>query len=91
VWDVDIGSATPTHHAHLHIDLEAVAQGQGWGRRLMARFEDELRERGVPGLHLTVSATNSGAIAFYERLGLERRRSDADSLVLVRSLVEATD
>lgn len=83
---IDISSATPAHPAHLHIDLEPAAQGKGWGRRLMARFEDELRERGVPGLHLTVSATNSAAIAFYERLDLERRRNDADSVVYVRSL-----
>jgi len=88
---IDISSATPAFPAHLHIDLEPAAQGGGWGRRLIARFEDELREQGVPGLHLTVSATNSGAIAFYEKLGLERRRSDADSVVFVRSLLEAAD
>lgn len=86
---IDISSATPAHPAHLHIDLDVAAQGKGWGRRLMERFEDELRERGVPGLHLTVSATNSGAIAFYERLELERRRGDADSVVYVRSLATA--
>ncbi len=57
---------------------------------MIERFEDELRGRGVPGLHLTVSATNARAIAFYERLGLERRRADADSVVFVRSLSTAT-
>lgn len=87
---IDISSATHAHPAHLHIDLDHAAHGMGWGRRLMARFEDELRERDVPGLHLTVSATNSGAIAFYERLGLERRRADADDVVYVRSLSPAT-
>jgi len=56
----------------------------------LARFEDELRDRRVPGLHLTVSATNSGAIAFYERLDLERGRGDADSVVYVRSLPTTT-
>ena len=83
---VDVSSATPRHPAHLHIDIEPAAQGKGWGRRLMSRCEDELRERGVPGFHLTVSATNSAAIAFYERLGLERRRADRESVVYVRSL-----
>lgn len=87
---IDVSSATPAHPAHLHIDLEPAAQGKGWGRRLMARFEDDLRERGVPGLHLTVSATNSGAIAFYERLDLERRQGDADSVVFARSLATAS-
>ena len=86
---IDTSAATPAHPAHLHIDLEPAAQGKGWGRRLIARFEDELRERGVTGLHLTVSATNSGAIAFYERLGLERRRGDTGSVVYVRSLPTA--
>ena len=85
---IDISSATPAHPAHLHIDLEPAGQGQGWGRRLIERFEDELRERGVPGLHLTVSATNSAAIAFYERLDLERQQCTADSVVYTRSLLE---
>ena len=87
---IDTSSATSAHPAHLHIDLQPAAQGKGWGRRLLARFEDELRERGVPGLHLTVSATNSGAIAFYERLDMERRQGDADSVVYVRSLSTTT-
>jgi ribosomal protein S18 acetylase RimI-like enzyme len=87
---IDVSSATPAHPAHLHIDLEPAAQGKGWGRQLLERFEDELRDRGVPGLHLTVSATNSGAIAFYERLDLERRRGDAGSVVYVRSLPTTT-
>lgn len=60
------------HPAHLHIDLLPAAQGQGWGRRLIARFTDELRAHGVSGLHLVSSADNAGALAFYDRLGLER-------------------
>ena len=87
---IDISSATPAHPAHLHIDLAPAAQGKGWGRRLISRFEDGLRERGVPGLHLTVSATNSGAIAFYERLDLERQQCTADSVVYIRSLPTTT-
>lgn len=87
---IDSSSATPAHPAHLHIDLDPVAQGNGWGRRLMARFEEALSHRGVPGLHLTVSASNSDAIAFYERLGLERRRGDSDSVVYERSIHTAT-
>lgn len=58
--------------AHLHIDLLSEAQGQGWGRRLVERFTDELRQRGVFGLHLVASSENSGALAFYDRLGMTR-------------------
>ena len=88
---IDTSAATPAYPAHLHIDLEPAAQGKGWGRRLITRFEDELRDRGVTGFHLTASATNAGAIAFYERLGLERRRGDIGSVVYVRSLPTAAD
>ncbi|AKJ26746.1 GNAT family N-acetyltransferase [Caldimonas brevitalea] len=57
------------HPAHLHIDLLPRGQGQGLGRALMTRFMQALRERGVPGVHLGVSAHNPRAIAFYERYG----------------------
>ncbi|MCW7538488.1 GNAT family N-acetyltransferase [Aquabacterium sp. A7-Y] len=60
-----------SHPAHLHIDLLPRGQGHGLGRRLMERFVAALRERGVPGLHLGVSALNPRAIAFYRRFGFE--------------------
>ncbi|MFT3797100.1 GNAT family N-acetyltransferase [Microbacterium sp.] len=60
------GDAYP---AHLHIDLLPELQGKGWGRRLIATLVAELRERGVAGLHLVASAENTGALAFYTRLG----------------------
>ena len=55
--------------AHLHIDLLPIAQGQGWGRKLMETFLDRLRALSVPAVHLGVSARNTRAIAFYERIG----------------------
>lgn len=55
--------------AHLHIDLLPELQGQGWGRRLIGAVVDSLRDRGVSALHLVASAENTGALAFYERLG----------------------
>lgn len=57
------------HPAHLHIDLLPEMQGQGWGRRLIDALVVALRERGVTGLHLVASAQNTGALAFYTRLG----------------------
>lgn len=58
-----------THPAHLHIDLLPRAQGQGWGRRMVEALSDALRARGVHGLHLGVDNRNTGAIAFYEKVG----------------------
>lgn len=57
--------------AHGHIDLLADMQGQGQGRRMMALMMDALRHASATGLHLDVSPSNSGARAFYERLGFE--------------------
>ncbi|MGH8948731.1 MAG: GNAT family N-acetyltransferase, partial [Acidimicrobiia bacterium] len=37
--------------AHLHIDLLPVLQGRGVGREMMGRLLEELRGRGVPGVH----------------------------------------
>ncbi len=55
--------------SHLHIDLLPRAQGRGYGRLMMERLMRELRERGSPGVHLGVSALNSGGIGFYQALG----------------------
>ncbi|WP_205857606.1 GNAT family N-acetyltransferase [Phytoactinopolyspora endophytica] len=58
-----------THPSHLHIDLLPHAQGHGLGRRLMDRLLDQLAVFGSPGVHLGVSARNSQAIGFYQRIG----------------------
>ncbi|MEZ3160517.1 GNAT family N-acetyltransferase [Microbacterium sp. BWT-B31] len=55
--------------AHLHIDLLPELQGQGWGRRLIDTLVAALREAGVTGLHLAAASENTGAIAFYPRVG----------------------
>ena len=65
--------------AHLHIDLLPELQGQGMGRRLMRILLEALRERGVPGVHLGVSPSNTNARAFYERLGFRPLPSDPGS------------
>jgi ribosomal protein S18 acetylase RimI-like enzyme len=66
------GGAQPfgeDYPAHLHIDLLPETQGQGLGRALIETLEEALRVRGVRGLHLVASADNTGAIAFYPRVG----------------------
>jgi ribosomal protein S18 acetylase RimI-like enzyme len=58
-----------TYPSHLHIDLLERARGHGSGRRMLEQVMDKLRERGSPGAHLGVSALNTPAFGFYQRLG----------------------
>lgn len=67
---------TAQYPAHLHIDLLPETQGQGLGRRLIETLFAELRRRGVKGLHLGMNPENTGAAAFYERLGMQRLPSE---------------
>ena len=57
--------------AHLHVDLLPRLQGRGWGRRVVTQLLDGLAEAGAEGVHLGVDEANTGARAFYERLGFE--------------------
>jgi ribosomal protein S18 acetylase RimI-like enzyme len=57
------------HPAHLHIDLLPDWQGQGYGRGLMHRFLGALHDRGVAAVHLCMATANTGARAFYDRVG----------------------
>lgn len=69
--------------AHLHIDLLPALQGRGLGRRLIDTLRAELAGRGVPAVHLGLDPANTGARAFYERLGfheLPSSRGDAPLL-----------
>jgi len=67
--------------AHLHIDLLPELQGRGVGREMMGRLLDDLRARGVPGVHLGVDARNQRAVGFYEHLGFEHL-DDSDDVVM---------
>lgn len=65
----DLVSAYP---AHVHIDLLPRFQGSGYGRRMMTVLFDKLAQAGAGGVHLGVSARNTRAIGFYQRLGMEK-------------------
>jgi ribosomal protein S18 acetylase RimI-like enzyme len=66
--------------AHLHIDLLEEARGAGAGRRLVEAALALLGERGVRGVHLVVGASNTGAVAFYERTGFTAFLDDVASV-----------
>jgi len=52
-----------------HLGVDPAHRRAGLGRRLVDAAEAHLRARGCPKLNLQVRAGNSGALAFYERLG----------------------
>jgi ribosomal protein S18 acetylase RimI-like enzyme len=61
-----------TGHSRAHVDHLAVAaeaESRGVGRALMAFAEQWAREKRCVEVVLDVFATNTGAIAFYERCG----------------------
>jgi ribosomal protein S18 acetylase RimI-like enzyme len=58
--------------AHGHIDLLAKARGRKIGSRALELVIARLTAAGVPGMHLQVSPSNDGALAFYRTLGFER-------------------
>jgi ribosomal protein S18 acetylase RimI-like enzyme len=70
--------------AHLHIDLLPHVQGKGVGRNLMDRLLEELRSRGVPGVHLGADPRNRRAIGFYEHLGFVHLADDDDVIMGMR-------
>jgi ribosomal protein S18 acetylase RimI-like enzyme len=58
-----------SYPSHLHIDLLERVRGRGFGRGMLERVMDKLRERGSPGVHLGMSVFNTLAFGFYQRLG----------------------
>lgn len=69
-----LGDWRDDHPGEFHIDLLPVAQGQGAGRALIDWFRGELAARGVRSIGIGVGAKNTGAIAFYRRLGFNTFR-----------------
>jgi len=67
--------------AHLHIDLLPETQGHGLGRQLIETLFAELTRRGVRGLHLGMDPANTGAAAFYDRIGMQRLPSADGAMV----------
>ncbi|MCW2915481.1 MAG: acetyltransferase [Actinomycetia bacterium] len=75
-----------SHPSHLHIDLLPQNQGKGLGRKLLELLLTELAAAGSPGVHLGVSLTNTGAIAFYKRLGFTHLADAPYTAIMGRTL-----
>lgn len=64
------------YRAMLHIDLLEPVQGQGWGRKMIERFVESVREHGKKdgvdfgkGIQLGVAGENTKVVKFYEKVG----------------------
>ncbi|MGA1835794.1 N-acetyltransferase [Herbiconiux sp. 11R-BC] len=78
--------AVAGHPAHLHVDLLPEAQGQGGGRMLMDALLARLTAAGIPGVHLVVDPRNTGALAFYPRLGFTELARTPTGVIFARPL-----
>ncbi|MFJ6214114.1 GNAT family N-acetyltransferase [Streptomyces sp. NPDC092296] len=58
--------------AHLHIDLLPDYQRAGYGRALLLTFLGAARRAGAERVHLGMLTENTGARAFYDRLGFHQ-------------------
>ena len=56
-----------------YLAVRSDQQRRGMGRVMMIAAETWLRSRGVPKIQLMVRDDNKSALAFYERLGLEKQ------------------
>lgn len=66
------GTIMVGHDATLYYVATArQTRGQGLGRTMVQAGEEWLRERGVKKAQLLIRKTNTGVVAFYERLGFE--------------------
>lgn len=62
-------SALAAFPAHLHINLLPRAQGKGLGRSLILALLEAMKQGGAGGVHWGVNPLNTGATAFYRKLG----------------------
>ncbi len=68
--------------SHLHIDLVQRAQGKGYGRQMIQRLIELLRDQKSVGVHLGMSITNDPAYSFYKKLGFQELIRDEGSIYM---------
>lgn len=68
-----VGSVMVGHDGHrgwlYYVAADPASRGAGVGRRMVEAAEAWLRQRGVVKVQLLVRETNTGVVAYYERLG----------------------
>ena len=81
-------TAYPSEYpAELHIKLDRRVARQGWGTQLVDELVVALRQRRIKGLHLSVSVENTGAVAFYWRLGFVPLEERDGNLTMTKRIV----
>ena len=60
-----------SYPAHLHINIDSGYRGRGLGRRLMEAYIEQLRNNGIPGVHLATTDLNAAACKLYESMGFK--------------------
>jgi ribosomal protein S18 acetylase RimI-like enzyme len=77
--------------SHLHIDLLSRKHRQGFGGKMMNELMNRLRDKGSPGVHLGMSASNDRAYSFYTRIGfielIRQGEGDDQSIYMGKRLV----
>jgi ribosomal protein S18 acetylase RimI-like enzyme len=71
-----VGSVMVGHDGHrgwlYYVAADTSVRSRGIGREVVRAAEAWLRERGVRKAQLLVRRSNTGVVAFYERLGFEK-------------------
>jgi GNAT superfamily N-acetyltransferase len=62
--------------AHIHMNLLPRLRGQGVGTALVHKWVAGAGSAGVTGIHLGASASNSGGIAFWQKVGFAPVRNE---------------
>jgi ribosomal protein S18 acetylase RimI-like enzyme len=57
--------------AHLHINILEKHQGKGWGRRMIGKAVEHLKEMGLDGLWVGIDPRNDEARRFYRKMGFK--------------------
>jgi ribosomal protein S18 acetylase RimI-like enzyme len=65
--------------AHLHINILEQYQRKGWGRRLIDKGLEYLKEQGLDAVWLGIDPRNDAARVFYSRLGFEKFEGAAEN------------
>lgn len=70
------------YKAHLHIDLLKKAQGKGWGKLMIKKQFELLKNQGVQACHLEHGISNTKTHSFYQKIGMHEIFRTEDSIYM---------